>query len=127
MAKARPEDVVQRAVVCHIQRRKYPDVSWFAVPNGGWRSASEAAIMQGLGVRAGVLDLMLFRGGRAFALELKRDKGGRLSQHQSGMIRELEAAGVECAVACGIDQAIAQLERWGLIRGASREIGNAAA
>lgn len=127
MARARPEDIVQRAVVHHILRRKFPGVSWFAVPNGGWRSQAEAAIMHGLGVRAGVPDLFIFHNGKAFALELKRDKGGRISPHQKAMIAELEAADVKCAVACGIDQAVEQLERWGIIRGATKEIADAAA
>jgi hypothetical protein len=40
------------------------------VPNGGWRSPIEAAILKGLGVQPGVPDLILVRDGRPFALEL---------------------------------------------------------
>lgn len=114
--KSRHEDAIQRAVICHIQRRKFPNVSYFAVPNGGLRARKEAAIMQGLGTRAGVPDIVLIHNGQAYFLELKRDKGGRTSPAQAAMAAELRAAGADVAVCAGIDAAIAQLERWGLIR-----------
>lgn len=112
----RHEDLVQRAVVQHLRLRSRPGVTWFAVPNGGARSPVEASVMKGLGVRAGVPDLIIIREGRTFALELKREKGGRTSEAQLGMIKEFQAAGVTCAVSAGIDQAVSQLKEWGVIR-----------
>lgn len=112
----RHEDLVQRAVVQHLRLRARPGVTFFAVPNGGGRSPVEASIMKGLGVRAGVPDLFIVAQGRPFALELKRDKGGRTSELQIGMMREFEAAGITCAVAAGVDQAVAQLVAWGVLR-----------
>src|SRR5262245_25767196 len=73
--RAIPEQQVQRAVCKHLRLRGAPGLVWFAVPNGGRRSPVEAAIFAGLGVRAGVLDLILLHRGRAFALELKTDAG----------------------------------------------------
>jgi hypothetical protein len=35
------------------------------------------------------------------------------------MLRRLGDAGVTCAIAFGVDEAIACLERWGLLRGAA--------
>jgi hypothetical protein len=45
------------------------------VPNGGWRSPIEGAILKGLGVQPGVPDLILVRDGLPFALELKTGRG----------------------------------------------------
>lgn len=112
----REEDQVQRAIVQHLRFRRRKGVTFFAVPNGGVRSAREAAIMQGLGVRAGVPDLIVVAGGKLYGLEIKRAKGGRVSPHQKAMLTELEEAGGVCAVAEGFDAALAQLERWGLLR-----------
>ncbi|HMN37564.1 MAG TPA: hypothetical protein PKD49_07630 [Hyphomicrobium sp.] len=112
----RAEDLVQRAVVEHLHFRRRPGVAFFSVPNGGARSPIEASIMKGLGVRAGVPDLILIAEGRTYGLELKRDKGGRTSAVQTAMMQEIEAAGGMCAVASGIDAALDQLKAWGLIR-----------
>lgn len=112
----RHEDAVQRAVVQHLRYRARPGVFFCAVPNGGGRSPHEAAILKGLGVRAGVPDLILLADGRLYGLELKRDKGGRTSPAQLAMMQEIEGAGGFCAVAAGLDAALAQLEAWGLLR-----------
>ncbi len=57
-------------------------MSFYAVPNGGWRSPVEAGIMVGQGVRAGVPDLVvLLPGGKSIYAELKASKG-RLSPKQ---------------------------------------------
>lgn len=112
----RQEDQVQRAVVEHLLYRRRPGVAWFAVPNGGARSRIEASIMKGLGVRAGVPDLILIFEGRTYGLELKRAKGGRTSDAQLSMMKELQDAGAMCAVAAGLDAALKQLQDWGLMR-----------
>lgn len=51
----RPEDALQRAV-CDLLTiyERQGHLRFFAVPNGGKRSKIEAAIMKGMGVRAGV-------------------------------------------------------------------------
>ena len=65
------EDALQRAVVSTL--RLSPDLKMIAIPNGGKRGKVEAARMHGLGVMAGVSDLMILWpvGGIAF-IELKR-------------------------------------------------------
>ena len=52
--------------------------------NGGYRKPVEAKIMPGLGVTAGAPDILLWHGGRSFALEIKAE-GGRVSDVQSDM------------------------------------------
>ena len=85
--------------------------------NGGARSAIEGAIFKSLGVAAGAPDLLLWHEGRSYALELKAD-AGRISESQADMLDRLGKAGVTTAVATGIDEALAALEGWQLLRGA---------
>ena len=71
---------------------------------------------RGLGVKAGVADLIFLRDGRAFALELKTERG-RPSAAQMQFISEFRDAGGEASIASGLDQALRTLETWGLLRG----------
>jgi hypothetical protein len=118
MPRNRPEQEIQRAVFAHLAVRCTRDCFAFHVPNGGWRSRVEAAIMKDLGVRAGVPDIIAIKGGRCYALELKAP-GGDLTSVQRNTHSALAAAGVEVAVAAGIDAALAVLESWKLLRGGS--------
>jgi hypothetical protein len=114
--RARPEQDLQRAVFAHIAARAVPGVFAFHVPNGGARRPIEAAILKGLGVRAGTPDVILIHQGRAYGLELKAE-GGRASPKQRETIAAMEAAGASCCVAEGLDRALAVLQQWGLLRG----------
>lgn len=116
--RGREEDQIQAAVCLHLTVRALPGVVWWHTPNGGSRTAAEAGRFKALGVKAGVPDVLVLRTGQLFALELKAP-GGRLSEAQRAMLAALKAAGAETAVAVGLDEALAQLERWGLIRRAS--------
>jgi hypothetical protein len=112
----RLEEQAQRAVFEHIRLRRERGTFAFHVPNGGYRTPVEAAIMKGQGVRAGVPDIVICRDGKFFALEIKAGHGGRLSPPQSDSLAALEAAGATVAVAAGIDEALQVLERWGILR-----------
>ena len=96
--------------------RAHPDAFCFHVPLGGWRSPVEAAILKSIGTVAGVPDVFIVHNGRCFALELKAE-GGRVSDIQRITHERLRRAGAEVEVAFGLDEAIAQLERWHLLRG----------
>ncbi len=110
------EEDVHRAVVRHLEFRAAPGVAWFHVPTGGARSRAEAGIFRALGTKAGVPDLLAFKEGKCLALELKRDKGGRVSPAQVDMHSKLRAAGVDVAVAHGLDQALETLKQKGFLR-----------
>jgi hypothetical protein len=114
--RQRPEDQIQRAVFQHLALRAAPGVFAFHPPNGGWRSRVEAAILKGLGVRAGVPDVIAVKDGRTYALELK-PPGGRLTAAQNAAHTALRAAGATVVSSYCLDDAVAQLERWGLLRG----------
>jgi hypothetical protein len=81
MRRSRPEQQIQRAVFEHLALRGAPAMFAFHPANGGWRSRVEAAILKGMGVRAGVPDIIAIKGGRCYALELKAI-GGRLTPVQ---------------------------------------------
>lgn len=112
-----PEAQIQRAVVQHLHARGMPGLVFFHVPNGGSRGPIEGAIFKGMGVRAGVSDLILVHAGKIFALELKAP-GGRATEAQMAFQSEIDRAGAFTAMPEGLDAAIATLEAWGLLRGA---------
>src|SRR2546421_721721 len=87
------------------QNRAAPGVFAFHVPNGGWRSSTEAAILKGVGVRAGVPDVLAIRQGQTYGLELKAP-GGKLSGDQERALADLVAAGALVAVSDSLDDAI---------------------
>ena len=119
MTRSTPEQQIQRAVFEHLAIRAASTVFAFHPANGGWRSRVEAAILKGMGVKAGVPDVIAIEGGRCYALELKAPDG-RLTPVQRDSHAALAAAGATVAVAYGLDDAIARLEAWGLVRGSCR-------
>jgi hypothetical protein len=57
---------------------QYPELTCFAIPNGGFRNKVEAAVMKGEGILPGVADLFLMRSSFDYAglfIEIKTDKG----------------------------------------------------
>ena len=112
------EQRIQRALVAHLTARPATDLWWCHVPNGGFRTRTEGAILNGLGLRKGAPDLLLIRDGKVFGLELKR-MGGRASHDQVECLAAMERAGAVTAVAVGLDAALEQLQSWKLLRGMS--------
>lgn len=96
------EDDLQRTVVRFLRVSLPPDACVFHVPNGGLRSKKEAGRMQGLGVLAGVPDLLILWRGRALFVELKA-KRGVLSAQQRTMHQLLVYCGCEVLVARSLD------------------------
>src|SRR5215471_17267398 len=118
-ARNRSEDAIQRAVFQHLRARAAPNVFAFHPANGGYRKPVEAAILKGLGVVAGVPDVIAIHNGRVFAMELKAE-GGRATDKQLACIAALREAGAIVAVAESIDRALACMEAWGLLSGRSQ-------
>jgi hypothetical protein len=116
--RAQPEAQIQRALVERLAWQK-PAGVWFChVGNGGYRRATEASIMAGLGVRRGAPDLIFIVAGRTFGLELKSPRG-RLSEAQRECHNEIREAGGMVGVATGIDEAVSLLQSWGILPGAA--------
>ena len=115
LAPRRDEQTLQRALCQHLELRAARGLVWFAVPNGGWRSPVEAAIFKGLGIKAGVADLIL-HDGKFFALELKSETG-RATDAQRNFIEAVIAAGGHAAIGRGVDECLQILEGWRLLSG----------
>lgn len=80
----------------------------YHVPNGGSRHKAEAGRLRAEGVKAGVPDLCLpvARGQyHGLYIELKRQRGGRTSDHQSEWLDALSAQGYKAALCYGWEQA----------------------
>jgi hypothetical protein len=116
MPRARPEDQIQRAVFEHLRQRGASNMFAFHPANGGWRSRIEAKILKGLGVWAGVPDVIAIKDGQAYALEIKTEDGGA-TDAQLQVLDDLRAAGAHAEICHGLDRALAVLEGWGLLKG----------
>jgi hypothetical protein len=119
----RPEQAIQKAVVEHLKVRGVRGLVFWHTPQGvmygGKRSRKgvniQGSIMAGMGVRAGVSDLILVHEGKIFAMELKAP-GGRATEAQMAFQSDIDAAGAFTAMPEGIDAALQTLEAWGLLR-----------
>ena len=114
--RRRPEDAIQHAVFQHLRARGAKGMFAFHVPNGGYRRPTEAAVMKGLGVTAGVPDVIAIHQRRVYGLEVKAE-GSRATDKQLATIAAMEVAGAYTCIAEGLDRALAVLEAWGLLRG----------
>jgi len=99
----------------HIEPRLVNGAVGFAIPNGGHRAKRVAAALKAEGVKRGVPDIFLMYAGVTYFLEMKKAKGGRTSPEQKLMIARLERAGAICAVCKGLQEAVPQLEAWGIL------------
>lgn len=85
----------------------------FAIPNGGHRHPAEAARLKLEGVRAGVPDLFLpvpAGGKHGLFIEMKREKGGRLSPEQKDWLAHLNEQGYRAEVCKGFEAAKAVIQ-----------------
>lgn len=118
----RVEQQIHKAVADHLRQRGVPGLLFWHTPNGaritGRRGHIQGAIARGLGVRAGVSDILAFHDAKFFALELKAP-GGRPTEDQLKFHDEVRANGGYVCMAEGIDEALRALELWGLLRGAA--------
>jgi len=94
-------------------RRQHPTVRIFSIPNGGARHPAVAAKLKATGTVAGVPDLFI----PAWKLwvEMKRSKGGRLSDMQKDWIAYLEGVGHTVIVGHGFDDAMAKVQHLGKV------------
>jgi hypothetical protein len=116
MTRRRPTEVqIQRAAIELLAWCARPGVFAFHVPLGGYRTRAEAGIFKAIGTIAGIPDIVCIFEGHVFALELKTESG-KLTEVQQVTHDRMRAAGATVATAYGVDEAIAQLTAWGLLR-----------
>jgi len=95
---------------------------FFSVPNEGLGSARSGAgvgrmvKLRRMGLRSGVSDIVIVKGGRAYFLELKR-RLGKQSVNQLAFEADAIRVGAEYAVAHGFDEAVEILRQWKIAGG----------
>lgn len=103
MTKTAPSEDHEQMMFVQWFRRNYPDVFIFAIPNGGARHPAVAAKLKATGVFPGVPDLYVPEW--RLWIEMKRKKGGRVSDAQKAVIEILEKIGHTVFVCKGFDEA----------------------
>lgn len=95
---------------------KYPELaSLLHIPNGGSRDVREAHNLKEQGVKPGVPDILLpvARGGyNALWIELKRRRGGRVSDQQRYWLDLLARQGARAVVCKGWEEAREEIVRY---------------
>ena len=85
------------------------------IPNGGSRNKIEAARLKAQGVKSGVPDIFLpvaRKGFHGLYIELKRQKGGVVSESQSKWLGALMEQGYMTDVCYGAEQAIKVIKEY---------------
>ena len=98
-----PLEHVEQVSFVNWFRSNYQGVLIFAIPNGGLRNISVARKLQAEGVEPGIPDL--FIPAWRLWIEMKRAKGGRLSQEQIELISYLDGCGYSIIVGHGFEDA----------------------
>lgn len=96
-----------------MEERAYPELAMlYAIPNGGKRAIKTAVALKKQGVKRGVPDMCLPvpRGGfNGLYIELKRVKGGTVSDEQREWIAALNSQGYKAIICHGAEEAIEQI------------------
>lgn len=96
-----------------MEERAYPELAMlYAIPNGGKRAIKTAVALKKQGVKRGVPDMCLPvpRGGfNGLYIELKRVKGGTVSDEQREWIAALNTQGYKAIICHGAEEAIEQI------------------
>lgn len=105
------EETEQIALAQYLDLRGF---LWCHVPNGGMRHPAVANRMKAQGVKPGVPDILImdkpYYSYCATAIELKRKKGGVLSEDQRYWTQELQSRGWAVKVCHGFEEAKAFIE-----------------
>jgi len=102
-----PSEHIEQSLFVQWFRRSYPNVLIFAIPNGGARSKATAGKLKVEGVVPGIPDLFIPEW--HLWVEMKRTKGGIVSNEQFGMIDYLQSVGYRVIVGKGAENAKAQI------------------
>lgn len=102
-----------------VKALRYARILHASVPNGGKRNKREARALVASGMVAGVPDLLIFDRppnrpeAVGVALELKRAKGGKVSEAQQRWLVALADRGWVAIVAHGAAEALSKLQELG--------------
>lgn len=110
-----PTEHTEQAKLVGRLQSFYPDALVFAVPNGGLRHKREAIRLKAEGVLPGVPDLVIAEPRSVYHglyVEMKRRKGGRLTEDQEKVHAQLRARGYAVMVGYGVDDVWDRIERY---------------
>lgn len=95
---------------------RYPELATlFHIPNGGSRDYREAHNLRLQGVKRGVPDIFLpaaRKGFHGLFIELKRTKGGKVSEDQRAWLDALTRQGYRAVVCYGFEEAQHEIESY---------------
>ena len=118
LPEARPrghlEDDLQRTIVKYGKWSLPEDALLIAVPNGGQRHSKAAARLVGLGVTAGVPDLILWHQRRTLGIEVKLP-GTYPSMVQKQMHAKMERCAGDVVVVRSLDEFVAAVRDFGVL------------
>lgn len=102
-----PYEDEEQAEVCRWLDEEHPEIKYFSVPNGARTAMKTAKKLKATGLKSGVPDLVfpIPRGGfHGYYQEMKRRKGGVVSDEQNLWIEFLRRKGYFVDVAKGADE-----------------------
>ncbi|OUO92586.1 hypothetical protein B5F39_10525 [Cloacibacillus sp. An23] len=108
--KPLPSEHEEQCAFVSSFRKAFPGVRIIAVPNGGWRDIRTAARLKAEGVCRGVPDLFIPEWG--LWIEMKRQKGGAVSDAQKDWLEYLDGIGYGAVVCCGAAEAMNAVLAW---------------
>ena len=112
------EDTEQRIIFqwAAMETAAHPELGLlYAIPNGGKRAIKTAIALKPQGVKSGVPDMCLpvaRNGYHGLYIELKRQKGGTVSETQKSWITALTEQGYKAVVCRGAEEAIRTIKEY---------------
>jgi hypothetical protein len=110
--RAHPEQSLQIAIATYLARVLTAPTFFTAIGHGGGGKL-RGAILKGMGMQAGVPDILIINRGKCLWIELKAGKGS-LSSEQIAVHQWLVAAGCSVTVCRSIDDVRERLDVWGV-------------
>lgn len=110
--RRQPEYELHKAII-EFLRYSRPKLLYFHCPNGGQRNPISGAKFKAMGVLAGVADILLFKDGCFYAVELKAGKNTQEDTQIDFMNRWVSEGG-KYAVCRSIDEMKDILQGWGI-------------
>lgn len=99
-----------------MESAAHPELEWlYHIPNEGKRSRITGARLKAEGLKTGVPDICLpipRNGLHGLYIELKRERGSRVTPDQLKWIEELARQGYQAAVCLGADEAMELIRRY---------------
>lgn len=108
--KELPSEHEEQCAFISAFRKAYPGVRIIAIPNGGWRDIRTAARLKAEGVCRGVPDIFIPAWG--LWIEMKKQKGGAVSEAQKDWLEYLDEIGYGAVVCRGAEDAMNTARSW---------------